>query len=59
MGGQMPGCLDVPDSFIFNGLLPLEMAALPCAGLVSALAGRKLIKTDEGVQADNQICLIY
>ena len=30
------------NSFIFRGLLPSKMAALPCATLVSVLSGRKL-----------------
>jgi hypothetical protein len=34
--------MQLADSFHFNGLLPLKMPTLPCAGFVSALSGRKL-----------------
>jgi hypothetical protein len=34
----------LPDSFIFNGLLPLKMAVSPYTALVSVLSRRKLLK---------------
>jgi hypothetical protein len=48
-----------PDSYIFNGLLPLKMPALPCGGLVSALSGRKLPEHPTDLASSNHSDLVH